>query len=280
VIQSSRRLILGLLILLTGGQLFLLYIWAIEPNWIEVTRHEVWFERLPRSFDGLTVAHLSDIHIRRYGSREQRTLRLLAEAKPALIVVTGDFTRANTDPDLLRRFNEGLRDLAAPLGVWGVLGNHDHWHSPAPDERAVRLFFADAGLRLLINQGGHLERGVDRLSLLGVDDPFTGLARLETALRDRLENSFTVLLAHSPEIFPRADLAHVDLVLAGHTHGGQLRFPFIGPLWLPRGSEPYESGWFNGRSAKMYVTRGIGTSVLPFRFLCRPELSLITLRSS
>jgi len=89
---------------------------------------------------------------------------------------------------------------------------------------------------------------------------------------------FAVLLTHSPEIFMRADLVKFDLVLAGHTHGGQVRLPGIGAPWLPAGSESFESGWFYGQYARMYVTRGIGTSILPVRLFCRPEIALITLR--
>ena len=89
---------------------------------------------------------------------------------------------------------------------------------------------------------------------------------------------FAVLLTHSPEIFTKADLIKFDLVLAGHTHGGQVRLPGIGALWLPVGSEPFESGWFYGQYARMYATRGIGTSILPVRLFCRPELALITLK--
>jgi len=89
---------------------------------------------------------------------------------------------------------------------------------------------------------------------------------------------FAILLSHSPEIFFKADLARFDLVLAGHTHGGQVRLPWFGALWLPEGSEEYESGWFRGRTARMFVTRGVGTNILPIRFLARPEIALITLR--
>src|SRR5438309_1574924 len=135
-------------------------------------------------------------------------------------------------------------------------------------------------LALLVNEGGRIGRGLDTLSLIGVDDPFSGYANLGASLRGMQRTPFAILLTHSPEIFMKADLIKFDLVLAGHTHGGQVRLPGIGALWLPAGSEPFESGWFDGQYARMYVTRGIGTGTLPVRLFCRPELALITLKRS
>jgi len=144
----------------------------------------------------------------------------------------------------------------------------------------VRTFYNNAGVALLVNEGGRIGRGLDTLSLIGVDDPFSGYANLGVSLRGMQRTPFAILLTHSPEIFMKADLIKFDLVLAGHTHGGQVRLPGIGALWLPAGSEPFESGWFDGQYARMYVTRGIGTSTLPVRLFCRPELALITLKRS
>jgi len=272
--RISRRFVIALTLLL----LLLFYAWLVEPNWIEVTQHEVRFKTLPEEFNGLVMAHLSDLHIRKYGNRESRTLTLLAEAKPGIVVVTGDFTLERSDPAAIQRFLRDLRDLHPPFGIWAVLGNHDHWYPPAENDAAVRMLFKDTGVALLVNQWGRLGKGPDTISLIGVDDPFSGYADLAAALKGTQRTPFAVLLTHSPQIFMKADLMKFDLVLAGHTHGGQIRLPGIGALWLPDGSEGYESGWFYGQSAQMYVTRGVGTSILPFRFFCRPEIALITLK--
>jgi len=272
--RISRRFVIALALL----QLPLIYAWLVEPNWIEVTQHEARFKTLPEEFNGLVVAHLSDLHIRRYGVRERRVLTLLAEAKPGVVVVTGDFTLKGSDPAAIQRFLRDLRDLHPPLGIWAVLGNHDHWYPPAGNDAAVRQLFKDAGVALLVNQWGRLGKGLDTLSLIGLDDPFSGYADLAAALKGTQRTPFAILLTHSPQIFIKADLMKFDLVLAGHTHGGQIRLPGIGALWLPTGSEDYESGWFYGQSAQMYVTRGVGTSILPFRLFCRPEIALITLK--
>jgi hypothetical protein len=272
--RISRRFVIALAIF----QLLLLYAWVIEPNWIEITRHDVWFKNLPEEFNGLVVAHLSDLHMRGYGARERRVLTRLAEIRPGLIAITGDFTLEGSDSTTIRRFLDDLRTLKPAFGVWAVLGNHDHWYPPATSDEAVRNFFSDAGVALLVNEWGRIGRGLDTLSLVGVDDPFSGLDNLGVALRGTQRTPFAVLLTHSPQIFMKADLIKFDLVLAGHTHGGQVRLPGIGALWLPAGSEDYESGWFYGQHAQMHVTRGVGTSILPFRFLCRPEIALITLK--
>ena len=272
--RISRRFVL----ILALAQLLVIYAWIVEPNWIEVTSHEASFKSLPGEFNGLVVAHLSDLHIRKYGARERRVVARLAESKPSVIVLTGDLTLEGSDPASIRQFLTALRDLKAAFGIWAVLGNHDHWYPLAFGKDEVRTFYNDAGVSLLVNEGGRLGRGLDTLSLIGVDDPFSGYANLGESLRGMQRTPFAVLLTHSPEIFMRADLVKFDLVLAGHTHGGQVRLPGIGAPWLPAGSESFESGWFYGQYARMYVTRGIGTSVLPVRFFCRPEIALITLR--
>jgi predicted MPP superfamily phosphohydrolase len=258
--------------------LILGYAWLIEPNWLEVTRHDAWFPALPPEFDGLVVAHLSDLHISNYGFRERRVVKLLADANPGLIAITGDVSVKGRDPAPIQRFLKELQSLHITFGVWAVPGNHEHTGSPAQTDEALRRFFTEAGIALLINEGGRIGRGLDTLSLIGVDDPYSGHDKLGAALKGMQRTPFAVLLSHSPEIFMKADLAHFDLVLAGHTHGGQVRLPWIGALWVPDGSEAYEAGWFSGLNAKMYVTRGIGTSILPIRFLCRPEIALITLK--
>jgi predicted MPP superfamily phosphohydrolase len=272
--RPSRRIALLLVLAL----MFVAYIFLLEPIWIEVTRHEAWFKRLPPEFDGLVIAHLSDLHMTSYGLRERRVLAVLEKAKPGAIVMTGDLISTGTDRAAVHQFLKDLQRLSPPFGLWAVLGNHEHSDTLAKDGDGMRRFFNEAGVSLLVNAAGRIGRGVDTLTFIGVDDPYTGHDRLGDALKGMQRTPFAILLSHSPEIFFQADLARIDLVLAGHTHGGQMRLPWFGALWLPPGSELYESGWFAGGNAKMYVTRGVGTSLLPIRFLSRPEVPLITLK--
>jgi predicted MPP superfamily phosphohydrolase len=278
VTAKFRRPSPRLAILLGVGLMFIAYTFFVEPVWIEVTRHEAWFKRLPPEFDGLVVAHLSDLHMTRYGLRERRLLRVLEKAKPGVVVMTGDFISPGSDHAAAHQFLKDLRGLAPPFGLWAVLGNHEHSDRLAEDADGMRRFFNEAGVSLLVNEAGRIGRGVDTMTLLGVDDPYSGHDRLWESLKGMQRTPFAILLSHSPEIFFKADLARIDLVFAGHTHGGQVRLPWLGPLWLPAGSESYASGWYAGSSAKMFVTRGVGTSLVPMRFLCRPEVPLITLK--
>ena len=265
-------------ILLATALMLLAYSVLLEPIWIEATQHEAWFKRLPTEFDGLVVAHISDLHMTSYGLRERRLLAVLEKAKPGVVVMTGDFISTGSDRVAVQQFLKDLQRLSPPFGLWAVLGNHEHSNRLAEDGGGMRRFFNEAGVSLLVNEAGRIGRGVDTLTFIGVDDPYSGRDRLWEALKGMQRTPFAILLSHSPEIFFKADLARIDLVLAGHTHGGQVRLPWFGPLWVPAGSESYAAGWFAGESARMFVTRGVGTSVLPVRFFCRPEVALITLK--
>ena len=253
---------------------FLAGIWGfgVEPDWIEVTRHHVAAPVDPP----LVIAHLSDLHVRRMGRREERLLAHLDREKPDFIVITGD-SPVDGDPFVpesereddfaYARVGELLDRLRAPLGVWAVRGNWENERRP-PDERA---YYDAHGVRLLVNEARALRPGV---WLAGVDDP-EGDPDVETPLRSIPEGAYAVFLFHSPALFD-AVAGRAPLALAGHTHGGQVRPPFVRPFWLPKGSGRYLEGWYEDRGSRLYVSRGIGTSVLPVRFLCRPELAIVT----
>ncbi len=238
----------------------------IEPNWIEVTRYDA--RTLSPRFAGapLKIAHLSDLHTSGLGFRERRLLALLAAEQPDVIVVTGDTIAGRGNLEATRGL---LTRLHAPLGVWVVRGNWENW-KPYRNERA---FYASAGVNFLLNEARPVREGV---WMVGLDDPSSGSPDLEAALQGVPRDAFALALFHAPAYFDRV-AKRCPLALAGHTHGGQVRFPFVRPLWLPPGSGRFLEGWYEGGSSRMYVSRGVGTSILPVRFLCRPELAIITL---
>jgi len=256
------RLILFSLIALIVG--FYAYAFWIEPNWIEVTRHQV---KAPLAAP-LKIAHLSDIHTYGMGRRERKMLRILEVERPDIILITGDTVPHAGAYDLCR---EVIRSLHAPLGVWAVRGNHEVWAHKDNE----REFWESAGVSLLVNEHAQIKDG---LWLVGFDDIFDGSPDIEKAVREIPPHVYKMALFHSPALFDQA-AGQADLMLAGHTHGGQVRLPFVGPMWLPPFSGNYVEGWFEANGSKLYVSRGVGTSVINARFLCRPEIAIITLEN-
>ncbi|MGH9709976.1 MAG: metallophosphoesterase [Candidatus Acidiferrales bacterium] len=235
----------------------------VEPENIQVTHYEIQADvKSP-----LKIAQLSDLHTRGLGRPERRMLAVLAQEKPDVILITGD---SLADPHGNYQDCQNLyRQLHAPLGVWFVRGN---WE----DIRRIRnerQFYRDAGIHLLLNQNHELRPDV---WVAGLDDPYQGFANLNAALKDIPKGAYTILIFHSPAYFDRA-AGHVNLCLTGHTHGGQVRIPFVKPFWLPTGSGRFLEGWYEEKGSRMYVNRGLGMSNVPVRFLCRPEITFITL---
>jgi uncharacterized protein len=234
----------------------------IEPYRIEVTHYSV---QAPIARP-LRIAHLTDLRTLGLGRREQKLLELLDAESPDVIIISGDNLTHGFDYAKVRPL---LSRLHAPLGVWFVRGNWENRY-PLKNERA---FYAQVGVHFLLNDAAQLEPGV---WLAGLDDPSTSAPNLDAALAKIPPGAYTILTFHAPGFFNQA-AGRAPLVLAGHTHGGQVHIPFVPVFWKPHGSGRYLDGWYESRGSKMYVSRGIGTSVLPVRFLCRPELATITI---
>lgn len=254
-----------------------------EPFRLTVEHHKIFLRRLPQAFDGLRVVQLSDIHHSPFTSREQieRAVETANNLRPDIIALTGDYVskeRAYAAPcaELMGR-------LRARHGVFAVLGNHDHW----TDAALITDLFRAEGITVLVNQGMRFEKDGAALWLAGVDDTMVGLEDLPLALAGAREDELKLLLAHNPIILRRAERAGVDLVLSGHTHGGQVT---LRSDRSERSNRPQDSavrtrrrlvkGLAKRGETQIYVTRGLGTVVLPVRFGCPPEVSLLELRSA
>jgi predicted MPP superfamily phosphohydrolase len=264
MVHRPRRLfvVVGLLLLFVSA-LGVDALW-IEPNWIQISRYTI----TGPVASPIKIAQLSDIHTSHIGRRERKMLAILEEEKPDLIVITGDTLAAgHGDYADCQRLYEKLH---APLGVWVVRGNWENW-KPL---RRERVFYEDAGVHLLVNASHSVRPDV---WLVGLDDPWTGTAKLDAALEGVPQAAYKIALFHSPYFFDRA-AGKVNLCLAGHTHGGQVRIPLVRPLWLPSGCGRFLAGWYSVRNSQMYVSRGIGMSILPVRFFCRPEIVFITIQ--
>ena len=282
-----NRLLRGLGLLTGGaGAGLLAYAAGVEPYAIETVHLELFAPRLPEAFDGYTVYQISDLHMRQIGRRERLLRTLLEKLPPAdLIAVTGDLihTPAGAEP-----FLELAQSFQAKDGVYAIFGNSEHKNGVRP--YAFSRTLAENAITPLMNQHVLLSRGGAQIILAGVDDPVNDKDDTAKALKDAPDDLFTLLLMHSPDSVADAVLRGVDVVLSGHTHGGQVRLPWYGPLYTHsmlgrRMSDGYYSrrrlrrvtGIRPGRT-QLYVTRGIGISGLALRFLTRPELTIITLR--
>lgn len=266
--------------LLTGalsGGILGAYAFFVEPRWLEVTHTRVHIEGLPSGMEGFRIALLTDLHTYNETpfSIVRRACHLAMTEEPDLIALTGDFGGINSRG--LRRVIDILSVLEAPLGVYGVPGNHDY-HTGIDDwHRFVKAY---PTLVDLTNRRAARQVDGARLCIVGVDAFNKGEPHLEEALPPRGTDCITILLAHNPEQAEqvRSERKHVDLVLSGHTHGGQVRLPFVGALRNPVQHENiYEEGLVRRPWTQVYISRGVGMARLPVRFLCRPEVAILIL---
>ncbi len=256
------------------------YAALIEPGLMAHRRFSIELPGLPEGWRGATIHFVTDIHCNRWTRMEARIQKALSE--PAdLILLGGDIIHDNAAVGHIRRI---LSTARSRHGVFGVLGNAERkgW---VDTEGAVRDLEA-IGVEMLANRHVCLERDNSVLRLVGVDDPYKGRPDLAAALPK--EPGFRILLAHAPQILRDPLVQDVDLILAGHTHGGQVRLPFFGPLGA---HSAFEFRWSAGlfpperimkafryaRAPTLYVSKGIATGTIHFRFCCLPEIQTITL---
>jgi len=245
---------------------------SLMPGWeFGLTNHAVSkFSDRHRSLAGRRAVHLSDLHLDHYLPRHDMIVTMVRELRPHWIFITGDLLNVPEGLPHLFRFLAQLR-LIAP--VFMTLGNHDHY-SGVPIDHYAEL--ADRHkLTLLINQTVFIPTGEGELAIVGVDDPSLHRADLD-CLPPRTEGRYTLLLAHAPNILEQLEEHHhVDLILCGHSHGGQWRFPGVPTFWLPPGCNGRIEGLQHARERRLYVNRGLGWSFLPLRLNCRPEIVLL-----
>ena len=241
-----------------------------------VDRERIWLDRLPGRFDGLRIVQISDIHHGLFLPKEwlDEAVRQANHLNPDIIALTGDFvtySRRNIEPAA-----EILGRLRARLGVYAVLGNHDF----RVDADAITAALQRQRIEVLRNRHISLGFGGDSLFLAGVDDYGYG-ADVRRAMKGIPREAVSVLLAHNPRIIRLASSKGVSLVLSGHTHGGQVNIPILGTIY---GRSPerlrFKIGWDRLGATQIYVSRGIGTIVLPWRLRCPAEISSLELLQS
>lgn len=274
--------------LAVGAVLLLaLIIWTAWGNTaLELNTYTVSSEKLPKIFDGYRIAHISDLHNAKMGDDNENLLSMLREAKPNIIAITGDLIDSrNTDIETALQFTKEAVKIAP---CYYVTGNHE---ARVGEYQSLKEGLNKVGVTILEDERTDIELSGEHIALLGVNDPSFNTDYLldddSDVIDTRLKqltietDTFTVLLSHRPELFDVYAENDMDLVLAGHAHGGQFRLPFIGGLAAPnQGLFPkYDSGLYTKDNTNMIVSRGIGNSLFPFRFNNRPEVILIELKS-
>lgn len=233
-----------------------------HTNTLVVSHHRI---SLGTGKKKLKLAHVTDLHSKSIGRIESQVFEALEKEKPDVIILTGDLATPSSGKE---GYGAILGKLKAPRGTFFVQGNWEYWE-PIPD---LKNLLIQNGIIDLTNRSAKLD---SNLWLAGFDDSEEGLPELNV-LNDIPSTSSKIGLFHSPIFFEKL-VGKTDLNFAGHSHGGQIRIPFYGPLWVPAGTGKYEQGWFTDGKSKLFVSRGIGTSVLPIRFNCSPELAIIDL---
>ena len=267
--------------------LLALIIWTAWGNTaLELNTYTISSDRLPGAFDGYRMAHVSDLHNAEMGKDNDKLLDMLRETEPDIIAITGDIIDSrNTDIDIALQFTKAAMEIAP---CYYVTGNHE---ARVSEYDELKEGMIELGVVVLEDGRINLEQSGETVSLLGVNDPSFQTDYLfgdsETVMQSKLheitneEDTYTILLSHRPELFEVYTESKVDLVLSGHAHGGQFRLPFVGGLVAPnQGLFPkYDAGLYTEENTNMIVSKGIGNSILPFRFNNRPEVILIELQS-
>ncbi len=251
-----------------------------------VVRHvEIPLTRLPEALDGLTIAQISDLHYHPQFSAGviSKAVELIRQLNPDILALTGDYVTLSEfrseDPGAAKAASPCAKLLASlrpKLGVFAVLGNHDTFTDPVYVEGAL----TEHGIRVLSNQATPVEKDGERIWIAGTADALGGFPDLDAALRGLPQKEPVVLLAHEPDFADEAAKYPVDLQLSGHSHGGQIRLPFLPPPVLPRLGRKYPIGLRKVGPMALYTNIGLGTIGVPIRILAPPEVTLFTLRTN
>ena len=245
-----------------------------EANSLSVEKIDIKLKRLPKKMDGFRLVHLSDVHHSPFTSLEHiaRAVEVSNRLQPDMFILTGDYV--SHDSEYIAPVAKVLGKLESEFGTFACLGNHDHW----TDAELVTECFRKAKINVLINEGLRFSARDASFWLCGVDDYMVGKTDLRAALHGAFPDEMKLLLAHNPVIVRQAARFDVDLVLSGHTHGGQVKLRDEERRVLP--NRKLKNGLHCRKDTQIYITRGIGTVVLPIRYQCPPEISLIELHCS
>lgn len=273
-----KKLTVKTRIILFVAALFCLTAWLVWGNLsLQVTEYTVSSSKIPGGFHGFRIVQISDLHNAEFGENNHRLLNNIRKLQPDIIVITGDLIDSRrTNLEIAVAFTEAAAEIAP---TYYVPGNHEARFSSLSN---IHKRLSDAGAQLLLKKNVLLEKDGQKIRLSGIWDAiFYPDGQFPDEVKALLPNDgiYTILLSHQPEEFPAYVEAGADLVLAGHTHGGQFRLPFLGGIFtLSEGFFPkYDGGVLTEGDTTMVISRGLGQSVIPLRINNRPEIVVITL---
>jgi len=275
---SRRRLLLGL----GGGGLVaggLGYAAGYEPTHPIIERVTIPIAGLPVAFDGFRIGLLSDLHVQPAfpAARLLPAIELVRREKPDLIALLGDYVNGLEENKLehMETCARAVGQLSAPHGVFAIFGNHDCPAAPADPPEAP---WRDVGIQPLLEAAAEVRRGRESIFLVGLRSSVSRLVVPEDGLSKAPVDAVRILLWHEPDQAELAARAGASLQLSGHTHGGQVVLPFVGPPLLPIGGRLYPSGLYHVKGMPLYVTRGVGLLPPMLRLNCPPEVTIVTLQ--
>jgi predicted MPP superfamily phosphohydrolase len=243
-----------------------------EANSLSLERVEITLDRLPQKLNGFKIIHLSDTHHSPFTDLRHiaRAVKVANRLRPDIFLLTGDYV--SHDREYIPPVAAELGKLRSRYGTFACLGNHDHW----TDADLVTHLFRGEGISVLINEGLRVKAHGASFWLAGVDDYMVGKTDVAAAMKGSYPDELKLLLAHNPIIFRQSVRRKIDLTLSGHTHGGQVKIRDEEKRLIRR--RRLTSGLHRRQESQIYITRGIGTVVLPVRYQCPPEISLLELR--
>ncbi|MDQ0198412.1 metallophosphoesterase [Neobacillus ginsengisoli] len=279
LLKSTLGTLLTVFGMSSGGYF---YANRIEPSLLDINELQIKHSLIPKSFDGIKIVQFSDTHLGfQYNINQFKGLiKRINAIQPDLIFFTGDLM---DEPNKYREINKIvpiLQQLNAPLGQYCIFGNHDHG---GYGSELYRNIMQAANFTVLLNESRPIKlRDGSSIFLIGIDDAMLGSPDLDLAQKHVPDNTFKLLLSHAPDLADTASNYQIHWQLSGHSHGGQVKIPFVGALVKPPFARKYPEGIYSIGEIKplsLYVNRGIGTTRLPFRFMAKPELTVFTLKS-
>ena len=282
-LSKTHQTLISIAVLIVLAILFVFW----QNNSLVISEHDYINESLPSDFDGFKIAHISDLHNKSFGKDQIRLLEKLKGVSPDMIVITGDLIdRRKYDLDVAMMFIKGAVDVAP---VYYVSGNHEAWSG---EFSLIKESLLSAGVSVLDNEKLKITKGHSWINILGVSDPDfltssymdgTNISDMSKKLEEwSAEQGFKILLSHRPELLDLYSHNKMDLIFTGHAHGGQFRIPLMGGLVAPdQGLFPeFTSGLHTRGSSTMFISRGLGNSIVPIRIFNRPEIIAVTLKSN